>query len=132
MPDKEKNVDMTFRQSETILKEDVDNWRKKPASDPFLVILSGIEKGKKILLVSSKTSLGRSVGCNIQVKDNRVSRTHAIIFRKEGDFSIEDQNSSNGTQVNNSKIAGFKNLKTGDLITLGATEMMLTIPEKGK
>ena len=132
MVDDEKIIDMTMQRSDKLMKEDLKNWRKAPAKDPFLVVLSGVEKGKKILLISPVTTLGRAVQCNIQIKDRRASRSHANLNREDNSFTIFDQNSSNGTWVNNSRITGSKELKNGDLIIIGSTELLLTIPEQGK
>lgn len=126
MPDDEK-VDVTMSRKDDELKTDMQNWRRQDAKDPFLVVLSGMEKGKKILLISACTSMGRSSTCNIQVKDQRASRTHASIEKRDEEFVIVDHNSSNGTWVNGEKITS-RPLKSGDHIVIGSTELLLTIP----
>jgi len=128
--DENNHGDMTAKQPTTSHTNVAAQWRNRPASEPFLVILSGVEKGKKILIVSRTTVLGRSVHCNIQVKDPRSSRSHAEIHREESGFSIVDLNSSNGTLVNGNKIKKAR-LKSGDRIIIGSTEMIFTIPVQG-
>ncbi len=127
--DEKKPMDLTAPQPETAHKEDQRNWREIPANDPFLVIISGVEKGKKILLVSATTSIGRSVHCNIQLNDPRASRNHAEFIRESNCFSLKDSGSSNGTWVNGSRIESRK-LRNGDHIIIGSTELVLTIPDR--
>lgn len=127
--DEKKPKDMTTPHMEKALKEDLRSWREIPATDPFLVILSGMEKGKKILLVSASTTIGRSAQCNIHLKDPRTSRIHAEIVREPDGFTLKDLGSANGTWINGSRIKSRK-LRNGDRITIGSTELLLTIPAR--
>jgi len=127
--DEQKPTDRTMAEPETSQKEELRSWRETPANDPFLVIVSGSEKGKKILLVSAVTSIGRSAHCNIQLKDSRASRVHAEFIRESEDFLLNDKGSANGTWVNGSRIESRK-LRDGDRVTIGSTEMILTIPAR--
>lgn len=126
--DEEKHVNSTMRRSDTVMRNDMKTWRQQPAKDPFLVIMSGQEKGKKVLLVSSSMLIGRSTHANIQIFDPRVSRQHARITKESGDFVIIDQESANGTWINGHKVTS-QILRNGDHIVVGSTEMLLTIPE---
>lgn len=126
--DDEKHIDSTMRRSDTVMRRDMKQWRQLPVKDPFLVIMSGQEKGKKILLVSSSMLIGRSTNANVQIFDPRVSREHARITKDSGEFIITDQESANGTWVNGHKIE-TRVLNNGDHIVVGSTELLLTIPE---
>ncbi|MCU0609809.1 MAG: FHA domain-containing protein [Chitinispirillaceae bacterium] len=62
------------------------------------------------LLIASKKSavIGRAEECDIVLAEARVSRRHAIIEQNKSShsYAITDLGSSNGTYVNNSRIAG--------------------------
>lgn len=57
-----------------------------------------------------------------------VSRQHARFFRKDGQWYVEDLNSTNGTYVNGFKIEGQHPLKVGDVISL-SNSLSLTVVE---
>lgn len=65
-----------------------------------------------------KLSIGRSEKCDLKLDGSGVSRLHAVILRKNGCYIIEDQQSSNGTFVNNNKITSPKTLENGDEIEI--------------
>jgi pSer/pThr/pTyr-binding forkhead associated (FHA) protein len=48
--------------------------------------------------------VGRSPDCDIFLDDVTVSRSHAVIAREEGRFTIEDLGSLNGTFLNRHRI----------------------------
>ena len=75
---------------------------------------------KPILIESEPTYIGRSPedGIQIQISDRRISRKHACIRSENGQFSIEDLGSQNGTFVNNERIAKTR-LKSHDKISIG-------------
>lgn len=56
-----------------------------------------------------------------------VSRFHAEICRIKGVFHIKDMGSTNGTRINNEKIAPYRNIafKSGDEIRLGHLVMIV-------
>ena len=66
-------------------------------------------------------SLGRGRDNNIQVKnDSKVSRYHCKLFRRAGDFFIEDNKSANGTLVNGELITE-RRLFGGEEVIIGET-----------
>lgn len=75
---------------------------------------------------TSQDTLGGFVrGADFPVKDNSVSRLHAMIFHDvSGGIGILDLVSRNGTFVNGAEIES-KTLKEGDLVMLGSTKMRL-------
>ncbi len=96
---------------------------------PFLVISNGFEKGRKILVMSSDSVIGRSLDCPVCIKDNRVSSQHARLICECSQVTIQDMGSKNGTFVNGRKRAE-STLNDGDRIMVGSTELVITIPEK--
>ena len=64
-------------------------------------------------------SIGRSKECQILIDDISVSRRHATLIISEGTYQIIDNNSTNGTYVNGSKIHGSRSLQHNDILKVG-------------
>jgi DNA-binding CsgD family transcriptional regulator len=65
------------------------------------------------------------MGVDIQLDDDSVSRRHAQLRIVDGDPTIEDLESRNGTRVNGQKIAAPATLSVGDRVCLGDSEFEL-------
>jgi adenylate cyclase len=59
--------------------------------------------------------------------DMRVSHHHAAISQENNDYWIEDQNSTNGTWVNQQRISAKTKLHAGDTISVGETHLTVVI-----
>lgn len=70
--------------------------------------------------------IGRYPSNDIVLPDPYVSRRHARIFYRDGDWFIEDLESTNGTVVNNEDIRGkgSRKLSDGDEIIIGLTVLV--------
>ena len=91
-----------------------------PSSRPsvfWLVRQDGIE----VLLNSELVTLGRSQENTIVLADTQASRHHAALILKNGEYIIEDKNTSNGTFVNGRRVQNYL-LEAGDKIKIGGTE----------
>ncbi|HLM62213.1 MAG TPA: FHA domain-containing protein, partial [Pyrinomonadaceae bacterium] len=78
--------------------------------------------GSEITLGQGVTTLGRTTDNNVSfASDSNVSRYHAEIEWRDGDFWLIDLGSSNGTTLNGETVKGDKRLKNGDEILLGGT-----------
>jgi pSer/pThr/pTyr-binding forkhead associated (FHA) protein len=77
--------------------------------------------------VESRSTIGRE-GCDITVSDPDVSRRHAELAVAEGQLSIEDLGSTNGTFVNGERIDQPRRLNDGDEVRIGATVWILRDP----
>ena len=85
---------------------------------PALVVRSGGGRAGEIFPLAGETTIGRSPDCGIFLDDVTVSRKHAVLAERDGDFSIEDQGSLNGTFVNRKRVESAQ-IGDGDEVQIG-------------
>jgi pSer/pThr/pTyr-binding forkhead associated (FHA) protein/predicted RNA-binding Zn-ribbon protein involved in translation (DUF1610 family) len=86
---------------------------------PALVVRSGGGRaGEHFLLENESTTVGRSPDCDVFLDDVTVSRRHAHVLRRNGQFFIEDKGSLNGTFLNRRRIESGE-LEDGDEVQIG-------------
>jgi pSer/pThr/pTyr-binding forkhead associated (FHA) protein len=73
-------------------------------------------------LDKERITIGRRPTNDIQIDNLAVSGEHAVILKMGHSFSIEDQGSTNGTQVNDKMIKSHL-LQSGDLIGFGKYQL---------
>ncbi len=87
-----------------------------------LVCVSGPYTGQSFPLSHAAVAIGRAPEREIALPaDTSVSRAHARITYSEGRHFVADDGSANGTFVNGGRIAGPRELSSGDTITLADT-----------
>lgn len=90
-----------------------------------------LENGE-IALGETVTTIGRTTDNSVSFpEDSNVSRYHAEIEFRGGDHYLIDLNSSNGTSVNGTPVAGEVRLEPGDRLVFGGTseaEFLLGTP----
>jgi hypothetical protein len=84
--------------------------------------------GRRLLVPPRGATIGRSRDCDIVLDDAGVSRRHAEL-RPEASatWRIEDLGSTNGVRVNGLTVAGAHELRSGDRIGMGSTEMTFEV-----
>lgn len=91
---------------------------------PALVFLSGDLIAVPIPLEREVVILGREIGADVRVNDQKVSRRHAMVVRSvnpttnEVEYTLKDFGSRNGTLLNGQKIRE-EVLQNGDKISIG-------------
>jgi hypothetical protein len=86
---------------------------------PALVVRSGGGRaGETFHPQGERTMIGRSPDCEIFLDDVTVSRRHAELVQRDGDFYIEDLGSLNGTFLNKRRIESGR-LEDGDELQIG-------------
>lgn len=70
-------------------------------------------------------SIGRRAETDLSLPwDPEVSRLHAELFRRGGEWTVRDDGlSQNGTYVNGLRLQGARRLRHGDLMTVGRTTL---------
>ena len=89
------------------------------ARGPSLVIRAGGGRaGEMFPLEKDRLTVGRRPDSDIFLDDVTVSRDHAILVRRNGEFYLDDCGSLNGTYVNRSRIESHR-LANGDELQVG-------------
>lgn len=86
----------------------------------YLEVTRGIEQGRRYPLPDGSLSVGRSSQNDVAIcpAEKSVSGHHAIIYKNPGRLFIQDLQSTNGTFVNEEKVAE-RELKAGDELGFG-------------
>jgi two-component system, cell cycle response regulator len=91
---------------------------------PYLLVLAGGNVGEMYRIDEGETFVGRSGNVTIRIDDDGVSRRHARLFHAGEEMLIEDLGSSNGTNVNGTRVEHQAQLRDGDKIQLGSTTIL--------
>jgi S1-C subfamily serine protease len=100
-----------------------------------LRILSGSRSGQRERFDTSPVTVGRHPLSHLKFDpdaDLDVSTRHAELHEVDGAWSVVDLGSTNGTFVNGERIAGSRQLSTGDVLGLGATGPQLEVQVAGE
>lgn len=87
----------------------------------WLVVMSGEHKNKVFTFHEGKSKVGNGADCELRIQIESVSRHHAMIIAKDGNYTITDLNSTTGTYVNNFQISS-REVIDGDIVKLGDIE----------
>ncbi|NTU80076.1 MAG: FHA domain-containing protein [Chloroflexales bacterium] len=99
-----------------------------PQADYVLMVRYGATPGKEYPLLSERTIIGANeAGVDLLLNDPYVTGQHAIIERQSNQLRVVDLGSSNGTCINNKRLAVNVPhlLNPGDLLTLGRITLQL-------
>ena len=91
-------------------------------------MLKGAGVGARFLLDAAETKIGRDTTNEIQLDDITVSRSHAMISKKDG-YHIKDLGSLNGTYLNAIAVRDTQ-VNAGDEIQIGKYHLTLFIGDK--
>jgi len=72
-------------------------------------------------------TIGRSPDCDITIDDTQASRRHCSVVKLQSGYEVADLGSTNGTLVN-STLVKKQRLKHGDVIRIGAVEIVYDDP----
>lgn len=99
---------------------------KKSAAAKFGLEI--IDKGQNyelqdgsVIPINDYLTVGRSEDNMVILSDRYVSSHHLKIYMRNNEYVLEDLNSTNGTFVNDVKIASKVTLKKGDKIKVGSS-----------
>lgn len=101
---------------------DTQVYRRVPVSPGFLVVDEGRTLSSVVPLRDGLT-IGRNMGCDLVIDEANVSRVHARVVCRSGEWCIEDNNSTNGLYVNGQRVDAVK-LQFGDEIKIGTARLI--------
>jgi|GEM_PF-1871311 len=110
-----------YRHTDTGALEHEDYATLLVTLDDKIVSIERIEK--------DRLYVGRSHLCDIVINQRSISSKHFRIVSKDGDYFVEDMNSTNGTFLNSRKITGMHKLKDGDAILIGKYKLTFSTKE---
>ena len=102
-------VPVTSTGDRPLTKEDLNTIMRLADGTALLISTRGAE---------DEITVGRDPSSDILLDDSTVSRTHAVFRRINGNYSVIDAGSLNGTYVNRQRVDS-QELKNGDEIILG-------------
>lgn len=108
-----------------ILYQCFEGLRKKRRPEQPLINLINTSNHDTIPVMYWENSIGRSKTSDIILGDPTVSRNHAVLYRRDEGWLLEDTNSKSGTKVNDKKISKPTCVHIGDYITFGLTSFVL-------
>jgi hypothetical protein len=95
-----------------------------PALAASLEIVRGQFSGASFPIERPVCSIGRGPQCDVRIRDDSISMTHATLLRKGASWFVVDLRSANGTFVDGFRVAGERALAPGARLKLGAVEMV--------
>jgi len=84
-----------------------------------LIYPAGPDMGRRFALQRDELSIGRGADTDIQVDRDSVSRLHALVARRQNEWTLEDLGSTNGSYVNDAPVTKVV-LRDGDFVRVGA------------
>lgn len=101
------------------------------------VINEGPMKGTKFEIHTPLTNVGRGPHNDIPLQDESVSDSHAKILKREGNWWLVDQGSTNGSYVGGRRVQGEQQLTGAPDVRFGSIKMMfkpaqLSAEDEGK
>jgi pSer/pThr/pTyr-binding forkhead associated (FHA) protein len=92
---------------------------------PTSVVVHPPEGKARTVKIGPSMTIGRAPECELLIDDTYASSQHARIFGKNGTWYVEDLGSTNGTFVNDQKLAAPAMVQQGDKIRVGTTVLEL-------
>ena len=74
---------------------------------------------KERVAVDPALIIGRGAECDLAIADTYLSSRHARFANDDGDLTVEDLGSTNGTYVNQTLVHGRVHLEKGDVVQVG-------------
>ena len=99
-------------------------WRLGRASTPSPAVRQGVRLPLE-LVGERPLVLGRSRYCDVTLRNDTVSRTHAELRRLHDGWSLRDLGSSNGTWIDGRLVTGAERVTPGQQVALGDCPVLL-------
>ena len=100
-------------------KDSVPKARRRRTGPLALEFLEPDDRRGERVEVAIAAVIGRSADCDVSLTDTYLSSRHARVAVDEGELTLEDLGSTNGTYVNEEMITGRVHLERGDVVQVG-------------
>lgn len=98
--------------------------------DMKLRVLEGKNAGREIPVAGQRFLIGRAEDCHLRPGSELISRHHCAILVEEGYIGVRDFGSKNGTFVNDERVVGERELKTGDRLSVGQLQFEVHVAHR--
>jgi len=98
--------------------------------DVKLICLGEKHAGTEIAVRGPEFIIGRAEECHLRPNSRQISRRHTAITIADGTVKVRDLGSSNGTFVNDEKIEGERQLRSGDKLAVGPLQFEVQLDIK--
>ncbi|HET7457434.1 MAG TPA: FHA domain-containing protein [Gemmatimonadaceae bacterium] len=96
----------------------------RPALATLEIINQGMLRGRRFVVRSALTHIGRGAHNDVVVPDESVSDTHAKLQKREAGWYVVDMDSTNGTYVAGTRIVGEQRLVGTPDVRFGGVKMI--------
>ena len=76
-------------------------------------------------LFKDEVTVGRGEDNDVVIPHSSVSRAHARLMKRNGTYELMDLNSTNGTFIDNRRLAGSQTLGNGTRVRFGDVQFIL-------
>jgi pSer/pThr/pTyr-binding forkhead associated (FHA) protein len=87
--------------------------------------LRHLKNDLELVIEDASSIVGRSDNCDLKIESSNLSREHARIHLRNGEVSVQDLHSTNGTFVNERQIFEETPIKVGDVVRFGQERFAL-------
>jgi DNA-binding winged helix-turn-helix (wHTH) protein len=101
------------------------------SSDPYQPAVKFwlIWETKQVSLAEGENIIGRGTDASVWIDAPGVSRHHARIVVRQGEATVDDLGSKNGTYVGSDRVVSPRQLADGDQVRLGSVVMTFRVPQ---
>ncbi len=122
--DTPSSVSMGNRPTRIFADEESTPPPQSEVATPRFVCTDGPHAGQIFALDDAEITIGRASNNTIAlVNDKEISRRHAVVEKQGAHYFIKDQNSLNGTYVNDVAAVGPRQINPGDVVLVGVSHL---------
>jgi diguanylate cyclase (GGDEF)-like protein len=110
--------DYSERTVEVTTRGDLDTPLRVGRDHACVVVISGPQLGRRVVLAQVPVVLGRGMGCEVVLDSDSVSRRHARIEWTGNEHCFVDLGSTNGSYINEQRVTE-QPLRDGDRLQVG-------------
>ncbi|MGH9209960.1 MAG: FtsK/SpoIIIE domain-containing protein [Acidimicrobiales bacterium] len=113
-----------IRLEEVVSAGTVRAWPAPEPTERELAVINGLSAGRRFALGGGAADIGRAPGCKVVLPDPTISKRHAsLVVDADGDITVEDHGSHNGTWIGEDPVVEPTSLDEGTVLRLGALQM---------